>query len=97
MSIIQKNVDAANANRQIQYVGTSDFLEDGLKRALAGEEGGVNNHKARWEGYSSSGVAQVSVYGKIYKINAVHGYKGIPRGAEVVLRVAKNYLTADFQ
>lgn len=96
MSIIARNNSKSQNNLTAQIDGTDTGLKAGLENALSGSEGAVFNHVGSWNGYVGS-IPSVKLYGKIYKLNAVHGYKGLPRRTPVVVRAAQNYLAADFQ
>jgi len=96
MSIVSKNRGSASNNRIAQQKNTNQALYAGFKNALSGSDGAVGVHTGRWNGYVDN-VASVTVYGKVHKVNAVHGYKGLPKNREVAVRVARNYIIADFQ
>lgn len=96
MSIVTRNSSLSNSNVSAQFQGTEEFLKAGFLSARSGTEGAIYNHKGLWNGYRG-GIPSVIVYGDVYKLNAVHGYKGVPRNTELVVRVSQNYIIADFQ
>lgn len=92
--IISRNAGLSRLNRK----GSQPVqLKAGLYSAMNGAEDGVYNHKVKWQGYNASDNPIVRAYGSNLRVDEIHGYKGIPKGTEVVLRVAKGFTAIDFQ
>ena len=72
-------------------------LKKGLYNALNGLEDAVYNHLVRWQGYDKFANPVVRAYGSNLVVDEIHGYKGIPKGTDVLLRVAKDFTAIDFQ
>lgn len=92
--IVTRNADLSKNNRVNAQPAS---LKTGLYNALNGAEDGVYNHKVKWQGYNSSDNPVVRAYGTNLVVDEIHGYKGIPKGTEVVLRVSKGFTAIDFQ
>jgi len=96
MSIVSKNQSTAKTNKLAQQQGNEQFLYEGFQNALSGNEGGIALHSGKWNGYIDNSPS-VILYGRAFKVDAVHGYKGLPKNSKVAVRVAQNYLVVDFQ
>jgi hypothetical protein len=91
------NKALASTTREAAGDLRADFLSDGLKKALSGDENGIYNHKAKWMGYAPNNLPIVEAYGKTYIVDQIHGNKGLPQSTPVVMRVSEGFITADFQ
>lgn len=96
MSIVSRNQKISNQNLSSASTSSDAALKKGLNSALSGGDNAIFNHTGQWNGYRR-GVPTVRLYGEVYDLNAVHGYKGIPKFSKVVVRVAQGFMAADFQ
>lgn len=96
MSIVSRNQKISSQNLSSANTSGVASLKKGLNSALSGGDNAIYNHTGQWNGYRR-GVPTVRLYGEVYDLNAVHGYKGIPKYSTVVVRAAQGFMAADFQ
>ena len=97
MSLINRNSQNRQAARTATVALPGAAIQTQIANVFGGSVGGSMNFKATWAGYDTNGNGLAHVANKQYTANAVNGFRGLPYGSPVVLRVAKGYIALDFQ
>ena len=97
MSLINKNSQNRQAARTATVALPNAAIQTQIANVFGGSVGGSMNFKATWAGFDANGNGLAYVGNKQYTANAVNGFRGLPFGSPVVLRVAKGYIALDFQ
>lgn len=95
MSITSLNQSTARSQRDYSIKSQPQYRRDGATNAYFGLDEAVYNHTAKWMGYRG-GTPAVSADGVVHTVDSINGFRGIPVGSTVTLRISKGFKTADF-
>lgn len=95
MNLSNLNKSTALNQREYSLKSQSQYRRDGAVNAYFGLDEAVYNHSARWNGYIGTRPSVIAD-GKVHIVDSLNGFRSVPLGYPVTLRVSKGFKTADF-